>query len=298
MSSNPARFLWGIPSNVADTLEHEEKPVLTAWDLLAQIRRAHHDAGRAVPPPSDLRRIVYVLRKAGIIELDHDYSQHYRVAAVPDRPADDIVCLLDRFCHISHLSAMQRWSLTDRQPHSLIISRPDDKAVREMAAAIMDKDDAEIPWAHRPHRGAIGPFRLNNIAHPSHVRQRPVKLRKSRHVGGTVGDRSGFARVSTVGQTFLDMLRQPALCGGMAHVLDVWDEHAGDHLHAIIAAVDSAGPIIKCRAGHIIEERLGIRDPRLDAWRLFAQRGGSRVLDPGRPYAPAWSENWMISLNA
>ena len=179
-----------------------------------------------------------------------------------------------------------------------MISRPDDASVRSVATIIMDNDDAEVPWKNRPSRIHGGPFRLNNVAHPSLVRQRPVKLYKSRHVCSTVNDRSGFARISTIGQTFLDMLRRPVLCGGMNHVIDVWKEHASDHLPAIIAAVDSASPVIKCRAGYVIEERLGIRNPRLEAWRLYAQRGGSRVLDPGQPYAPAWSEKWMISLNA
>ena len=298
MARNITRSLWGIPSDVADALGHEGAPVLTEWDLFALIRRAHLDAGRDVPLPSVLHRISFVLKNQDIIKPDQDYSQHYRVVAVPDLPADDIVCLLDRFCHISHLSAMQRWGLTDRIPRSLMISRPDDKTIAKMAARIMDEDDAEVPWSHRPARHAAGPYRLNNIAHPRHVRQRPIKLHKSRHVGEMVRDRSGFARVSTIGQTFLDMLRRPALCGGMAHVLDVWNARAGDHLPAIIAAVDSAGPVIKCRAGYIIEERLDIRDPRVEAWHSCAQRGGSRVLDPGRPYAPVWSETWMISLNA
>ncbi len=298
MARSTRRSLWGIPSDVADALAHQGAPVLTEWDLFALIRRAHRDAGRDVPEPGVLQRISFVLRNQGIVKPDQDYPQHFRVAAVPDLPADDVVCLLDRFCHVSHLSAMQLWGLTDRTPHQLMISRPDDRTVAGMAARIMDKDDAEVPWTHRPARHAAGPYRLNNVAHPRLVRQRPVKLHKSRHPCGTVRDRSGFARVSTVGQTFLDMLRRPALCGGMAHVLDVWNAHAGDHLPAIVAAVDPAGPVIKCRAGHIIEERLGIRDPRVEAWRPCAQRGGSRVLDPGRPYAPAWSETWMISLNA
>ena len=110
---NTNRAIWGIPRQIADKLEFQEKPVLNAWDLFAQMRRAHHDSGKAVPPPRDLYRIAYVLIKAGIIRPDLDYSQHYRVAEVSDRSADDIVCLIDRFCHISYLSAMHRWSLTD-----------------------------------------------------------------------------------------------------------------------------------------------------------------------------------------
>lgn len=290
--------LWGIAAKLADILEQEGKPVLTAWDLFRHMLILYRDSGKNIPPPQNLFRMGHVLRQHRVIAPDRDYLKHYRVVAVPDLPADDIVCLLDRFCYISHLSAMQRWNLTDRSPHPLIVSRPDDGTVAAMAASIMDRDDAEVSWPHRPERLAASPFRLNNIGHPRLVRQRPIKLHRSRHAGETVRDRSGFARVSTVGKTFLDMLRQPALCGGMDHVLDVWGEHANIHLSAIIDSVDSASSAVKCRAGHILEERLGIRDPRVQAWRRCARRGGSRVLDSTRPYAPVWSETWMISLNA
>ena len=223
--------------------------------------------------------------------------RHYRVLAIPDSPADGIVCLIDQFCHIAYLSAMQRWRLTDRIPHALMISRPDEKTVTAMAATAMAKGDDGIPRRHRPAHREMGPFRLNNIAHPPTVRGRPVKLHRSRHAGQSVSDRSGFARVSTIGQTFLDTLRRPALCGGMNHVLDVWEEHAAVYLDSIITTVDTADPIVKCRAGYIIEERLGIRDSRVAVWQNLARRGGSRVLDPARPYAPIWSDRWMISLN-
>lgn len=292
------RSLWGIPRRIAETLEHTGKPIVSAWDLFRQMRQSYQDAGRNIPRPHDLEKIRFTLENARTIRPDPDYSRHYRVNAVPDRPADDIVCLIDRFCHISHLSAMQRWGLTDRQPDALMITRPDDAAVRKMAAAVMERDATEIPWAHRPQTSFKGPFRLNNIVHPDLVRQRPVRLHRSRQAGASVKDRGSFARVAAIGQTFLDTLRQPDLCGSMAHVLEVWDEHATGHLSDIITAIETASPAIKCRAGYIIEERLGVDDFRVKAWRVHAQRGGSRVLNPGRPYASEWSETWMISLNA
>jgi len=94
------------------------------------------------------------------------------------------------------------------------------------------------------------------------------------------------------------MLSNPELCGGMAHVIDVWKESAKTYLDEIIQAIDkSPKSIIKCRAGYIIEQILNIKDCKVSKWSEFAQRGGSRVLDPNSPYAPEFSEKWMISIN-
>ena len=84
----------------------------------------------------------------------------------------------------------------------------------------------------------------------------------------------------------------------MSHVLDVYDEHAATWLSEIVDSIDLAGSkIVKCRAGYILEERLGLEHKKINSWKKFAQRGGSRKLDPTKKFAPRFSESWMISLN-
>ena len=115
---------------------------------------------------------------------------------------------------------------------------------------------------------------------------------------GSIRVRGTLSRISTIGQTFLDMLDEPERCGGMAHVIGIWREHATVHLEDIISAIDHARTAIaKVRAGYILTELLGLHDPRIGAWKRFAMRGGSRVLDPSKSYVPIYSEDWMISIN-
>jgi predicted transcriptional regulator of viral defense system len=94
------------------------------------------------------------------------------------------------------------------------------------------------------------------------------------------------------------MLVEPHSCGGMASVMTVWRRHARDHLNAIVEAVDEIeSKIAKVRAGYILTEVVGIEAPQISAWSAFAQRRGSRKLDPDGPYTPVFSERWTISLN-
>jgi len=110
--------------------------------------------------------------------------------------------------------------------------------------------------------------------------------------------KSSFVRVTDIGETFLDMLEHPERCGGMIHVLDVYANHASIYLPQIVRRIDrTETKLTKVRAGYIITERLGLKSETAESWRRYAQRGGSQRLDPKAPYAPQFSENWMISLN-
>ncbi len=92
-------------------------------------------------------------------------------------------------------------------------------------------------------------------------------------------------RVSTIGRTFLEMLKNPELCGEINHVLDVFEEYGEKHIRLITDDIDKNGtPIIKVRAGYILDELLNVKSEVIEKWSSFAQRGGSRKLDPKSEY--------------
>ena len=292
-----ARRLTRAGSQLAGLLEENGKPVLNQFDFFRFVWQMYRESsGKGLylrsdtPSQADYVRLKSILRGAGAIGTDRDYGPRViRVFGISDLPADDIVCLVDPTCYISYLSAMQRWGLTNRSPQALMLTRPDRKAAAERLRSIRAEALGE---------NETNPFPSTIIGHPARVRGRALRMVESKAAGASLTVRGSDVRIATIGQTFLDMLQKPDLCGGMYHVLDVWEEHAETYLHEIVAAVDSAASgLVKCRAGYILEERQGLRHRAIGHWKEFGQRGGSRKLDPSKHFAPTFSSEWMISLN-
>lgn len=231
-----------------------------------------------------------------VIAEDADFrSGVYRIVqSTRAGSAEEVACIADPFCYVSHLSAMQRYGLTDRTPQALHLSTPARPLWNKLWAA---------QCAPKLREDLGGEF-LPGFARPgfkNQLRRREVIVHETVHPGEPIDVRGERTRIASVGRTFADMLIEPGLCGGMRHVIEVWEREAGDWAEMIIPEVDRVhGPrtdIVKVRAGYLLQERLGMTDPRVLAWKAFAQRGGSRKLDPEGDYAPTFSADWMISLN-
>lgn len=207
--------------------------------------------------------------------------------------AEDIACTVDPFAFISHLSAMAYHGLTNRLPKVIYLSTPSPKDWITFANKKMEKDysghfkeflDYGLPRLTRINFNTI---QKNKIFRYSSVHQGAFK-----HIDGRM------LRISTIGRTFLDMLRKPDYCGSMYHVIDVFKNSGEQYSRLIIDEIDRHGTNIeKARAGYLLEEILKIKDSRIDEWASNVQRGGSRKLDPKQPYREIYSERWCISLN-
>ncbi len=280
-------------------LEKTGWPTITDYELFRLVQ-ALYKSGKKLnlrrdhASLNDFRRLRRQLRNLGVIKPDPNYTSYaYRILTNSDRPAEEVCCVIDPFCYISHLSAMQRYGLTNRRPEALLLTTPASKAGKKLTTEKMKKDHSEDVLS--PYHDIV-PLRL--VHHPGTVRGRPINEYRTDYMGASIQIRGTLARITTIGQTFVDMLDQPSRCGGMLHVIDVWREHALTHLDEIIPLIDCARTAItKARAGYILTEALHLDNPRVSAWKRFAMRGGSRVLDPSKPYAPNYSEEWQISIN-
>lgn len=305
---NKLRFSEGLRLRLQDF----EQPVFTDYQLfqivlgLLETRhvgdysidiRTHDITNEAVK-----RRIVQEAKGSSAIALDRDFA--HSPGATPAFPkrvwinvaagggtAEQVACIVDPFCYISHLSAMQIYGLTDRNPRDLTITIPGRSAWRELSAAMDDeaRGGRNGAWAKPVH-----------ITLPKRLRKRGIRTISKEHLSRAPVTRAdGHSRIAPIEQCFVDMLTEPDMCGGMAHCIEAFREHAPVFLDEIAAAVEAdSRPIVKVRAGYILDELLAIERPELDAWAAFAQRGGSRKLDPKAPFdGGTFSEKWMLSLN-
>ena len=243
---------------------------------------------------ADVFKYLNDLLDEGILAPYKNISGVYSLLGRADGASEEIACIIDPFCYLSHLSAMSYHSLTDRIPSKIFISSPSSSEWKAFAKIQMQKDLGE------------NFIRYIENGLPKLVKAKMEKINKndvhcfsSKHLGAYKSVQGRALRVSTIGRTFLDMLRNPELCGGINHVLDIFEEYGRKYIRLITDEIDHNGaPIDKVRAGYILNELVGINDNDvIERWSSYAQRGGSRKLDPKTEYIPEWSDKWKISLN-
>lgn len=285
-----------------EALETREQPVITPYELFQEMRKLYKSGRKLwlrnpVPDEEDLERMRLQLRDAKVLTPDRDFKVGvYRIIANGDRPAEEICGIVEPSCYISHLSAMARYGLTDRRPAELHLTMPDLKTVKQLWNEVFEKDYSE------DELNTLSPDQLvkpsPRTVFPKKVRGQQVRVTRTAHPGASTRLRGGYARIATVGQVFSDMLEDPDACGGMKHVMEVWEEHATSYLNEIVEAVDTRPKkITKVRAGYLLDEFLGASDPRVESWVQYAQRGGSSLLNPSAEFESEFSEKWMLSLN-
>lgn len=273
------------------------RPIFTDYDLgrvvfatLTQSDTTHPSAS-----PDDYVKFVHQLIDTGAVEARKDFRPGtvFQLIGHPTYPPAELACLVDPFAYVSHLSAMEHYGLTDRFPSVLYLSTPPNAEWRAFATNRM-KTELRDAFEHYLNSGF--PL-LRNIGITKIERTTVHILRRTnRGAFKTISDKN--LRVATVGRTFLDMLREPQLCGGIQHVIDIYRHNAKDYLRLIVDEFDAHGSAIdKVRAGYLLTEVCQLESETFRSWETFAQRGGSRKLDAEADYSDAFSEKWKLSIN-
>ena len=302
--ATPSRLRW---RDALSTKVREEVSVAVLGNyvlavLLCELAWRGEYAGRPLElPGKPVDRAMFLAARRTLVQraiLLEDPALPNTLLRVPghkDTDPAELLCQADPFGHVAYLSAMAHHGLTNRIPRVLYFRTLDPKGWSAAARARMAKDLGGRLDEYLAHD--LPPLRHTRIDRYGGIVVQTLRSQAAGSGWRPVGERG--LRVSTLGRTFLDMLQRPELCGGIRHVIELFEEHARTYLGVILPDITQHGSKIdQARAGYILEERCGITDPAIDAWAAGAMRGGSRRLDPQAEYAPVYSERWCLSLNA
>lgn len=288
------------------------RAVVTEFDLFLLARKLFRDRGyRGMKLPRrngtlDARRARKLLSDA-TFDLGHwagEVPSHYLprdpdftsvLFTASDGEAIKVMLDADPFCYLSHASALAYHGM-GADTSELHMSTPMRTQWASYARHYMEAmlgDDLTVADDENQRQ-----FPLTQPKPCLKVRGRPLHRHELSNPLPPTGWQTGSIRVSPPGATFRDTLAAPAWCGGMDQVIAIWRTHAARYADEIICAISEAPEkIVRVRAGYLLEEVLGIHDPRIEAWLVDTQRGSSRKLDPTAPYIGRFSTRWMLSIN-
>src|SRR5690606_7430008 len=180
---------------------------------------------------------------------------HGYLVGITSPPKDEeAICSLDPFVYISHLSAMVWHGLTDRLPKTLFLTNPSAKLWRALSEHRLEIQlKALLPVYQQAN---LPPYRRTSI---QRIQGRPLNIWSSSRLDEAYQAAfkrvdGGGRRVATLGRRFLDMVRSRDLCGGIYHVVEVFENEEPAHAEAIILELNQHGnKLEQARVGYLLE---------------------------------------------
>lgn len=280
--------------------EHHEKPAISSFELTCYFYQLYQDKHLDDHPirKLSLDEPSYRVMENNIDDLMYQgvITQHlnlpiYLINSQRKPSAQQYACIMNPCCYLAYISAMEWHGITDRIPNTIHLITCSNAKYKELMTAEVKNRLSKV---NSPLR-LISPRVLSipNYDNKFFQFHQAKNFTLPKAMYGT-----GGVRVSSLGDTFLDMLKNPDLCGGFDHVLDVFKEYADEYLPIIVKAINKRGNSMdKARAGYILEEECDLSHRVIDSWKKGVQRGGSRKLVPNNPYKPIYSETWCITIN-
>lgn len=285
-----------IASTIAAQLAKQTGPAVTQYELACLVYQSLPDKKLATASAKkQFEEVLALLQQFHLIRPIEPFAETrgYQLFGHERCTVIELACSLDPFAYVSHLSSMEHYGLTDRFSQLVYLTRPKASEWAALAKAKMNRD--------------LGQQSENflKLGYPKPIRPTfkklsgiTVHLLERSNQGAFRTTAHSSLRIATIGRVFLDMLREPALCGGLQHVVDIYTNHAKKYLAFVVDELNAHGaPIDKVRAGYLLSEVCKLEHPAFADWEKFAQRGGSRKLDPEAEFEPFFSERWKLSIN-
>jgi predicted transcriptional regulator of viral defense system len=259
---------------------------LMAYEQTLHITNGHLDL-------IDYKKIVKSVEISSLLRNQDNCHSYFYLFGKNKASIFEIICSIEPFSYISHLSAMEYHGLTNRLPKLVFLTSSPPKKWKELAEIKMRKD-------YESHDVIIN-NRLMELVRiqPKTLNGYTLNWHYSLQQGSFKSIQGSPLRISTLGHTYLDMVKKPDFCGGIHHVIEVFQEYGKTHLPLILHEVDTHGTrIAKIRTGYILSEICNLKDKIIDKWQKEeVQRGGSRKLDATSEYSSEYSERWCLSIN-
>lgn len=285
-----------IATTIAAQLAKQTGPAITQYELACLVYQCiPNKKSTTATTKKQFNEILALLQQFHLIRPIEPFTETrgYQLFGHERGTVIELACRLDPFAYVSHLSAMEHYGLTDRFSQLVYLTRPKASEWAALAKAKMERDLEKqtenylklgYPKLIRPTFQKLAGITVNLLE-----RSNQGAFRTTAH---------SSLRVATIGRVFLDMLREPSLCGGLQHVVDIYTNHAKKYLAFIVDELNTHGaPIDKVRSGYLLSEVCKLDHPAFADWEKFAQRGGSRKLDHGGEFEPFYSERWKLSIN-
>lgn len=237
-----------------------------------------------------LSEVTEYLVSIGLVKKPYD---SYFVIANKDPSDLEIVCSLYNIGYITYLSAMRFYNLTNRIPKRIDYIAPTRPLWKKTQSQLLSENSTDDENLEK-NNFFIPPYPSERIK----IKGKYLNVHSRSYLYPHMNKGKGI-RIISVGDLFLEMVRNPDLCGGFQHVLEVYEEMAEVLLNEIIDSVELYGTAIdKSRIGFILNSHLDIQDPTIAEWKNYSTaRGGSRKMISNEPYSDLYSEDWCISLN-
>lgn len=296
---------YSLQNALIKYIEGVEAPAITKYDLSIFIYKLYKEKNfkgspvrlvKDTPSAVDINVAINKLLSIGIIYSKSNTAKdsYYNISGRKGTSISEVCCAIDPCCYVSHASAMEHYGLTDRNFKYLTLTTLSIASFKQQKSVMMRNDLGGYYDDYMRSK-----LRKLTLIHLKAINRTPVRISKKMQLGSNKQSNELTARFSTIGRTFLDMLKEPELCGGFDHVYISFKNNATRYLKMIIKEFDSCGnDTDKVRCGYILEEVLGIHNNNtIDSWKQLRQRGGSRKLDHQRPYSQIFSETWDLSIN-